>query len=115
VPAQEAYLGIGSGYHGFKFATPPPLKDGQTHSIQVKYSGTTTNLSNTPKTITCTIGPQPGGYGGYLDGAYCSVIGGWAWNSSQPNSPVNVDIYDGSNLLVTVPANQFRQDLLNAG
>ena len=54
VPAQEAYPAVGSGYHGFKFAVPVGLKNGQQHSVQVKFSGTTTDLSNSPKTITCS-------------------------------------------------------------
>jgi hypothetical protein len=32
---------------------PASLKDGQTHSITVKFSGTSTNLTGTPKTIHC--------------------------------------------------------------
>jgi len=52
---------------------------------------------------------------GYLDGANCQVIWGWAWYSDEPNTPINVDIYDGNSLLSTVDANLFRQDLLNAG
>ena len=54
VPAQQAYPGIGSGYHGFQFAVPASLKDGQPHSIGVKFSGTNMDLSNTPSTITCS-------------------------------------------------------------
>jgi hypothetical protein len=54
VPAQEAYPGVGGGYHGFKFAVPSSLKNGQQHSVQVRFSGTTTDLSNSPKTITCS-------------------------------------------------------------
>ena len=54
VPAQEAYAGIGSGFHGFKFAVPASLKNGQPHSIQVRFSGTSTSLSNSPKTINCS-------------------------------------------------------------
>jgi hypothetical protein len=53
VPAQEVYPGIGTGYHGFKFAVPANLKNGQPHSIQVKFSGTSTSLPGSPKTITC--------------------------------------------------------------
>ena len=53
VPAQLTYAGIGNGFHGFKFAVPANLKNGQPHSITVKFSGTTTDLSSTPKTITC--------------------------------------------------------------
>src|SRR6266571_3559577 len=53
VPAQEAYPGVGTGYHGFKFAVPASLKNGQPHSIQVRFSGTSTSLPGSPKTITC--------------------------------------------------------------
>lgn len=54
-------------------------------------------------------------YEGYLDSANCDQIYGWAWDSTQPNTPVNVDIYDGYNYVTTVSANQFRQDLLSSG
>jgi hypothetical protein len=54
-------------------------------------------------------------YQGYHDGSGCDKIYGWAWDSSQPNSHVNVNIWDGQNYIATVSANEFRQDLLNAG
>ncbi len=57
----------------------------------------------------------PSTYAGYLDTANCSIIGGWAWSSALPNTPINVDIYNGSALLATVPANLFRSDLPGAG
>jgi len=53
---------------------------------------------------------------GYLDGADCNQIWGWAWDRNAPNTPINVNIYDGNTLIAAnVPANIFRQDLLNAG
>ncbi len=52
---------------------------------------------------------------GYLDGVDCNQIWGWAWDRNNPNTPVNVDIYDGPTLIATVAANLFRQDLANAG
>jgi hypothetical protein len=53
---------------------------------------------------------------GYLDGADCTQIWGWAWDRNAPNTPVNVNIYDGNTLIASnVAANLFRQDLLNAG
>jgi hypothetical protein len=52
---------------------------------------------------------------GYLDGADCNQIWGWAWDRNNPNAPVSVDIYDGSTYITTIAANIFRQDLLNAG
>src|SRR6185503_18272215 len=53
---------------------------------------------------------------GYLDGADCNQIWGWAWDRNSPNTPVYVNIYDGNTLIAgSVLANLFRQDLLNAG
>ncbi len=53
---------------------------------------------------------------GYLDTADCNQITGWAWDRTAPNAALLVDIYDGNNLIAGgVLANQFRQDLVNAG
>lgn len=53
---------------------------------------------------------------GYLDAADCNTISGWAWDRTAPNAAILVDIYDGNTLIAgSVLANQFRQDLLNAG
>jgi Ricin-type beta-trefoil lectin domain-like len=54
-------------------------------------------------------------YQGTFERIDCQSIGGWAWDASQPNTPVSVDVYDGTQKIATVRANQFRQDLLNAG
>jgi len=43
------------------------------------------------------------------------MIGGWAWDSSRPDVPVHVEIYDGEEKIATVPADEFRQDLADAG
>jgi len=55
------------------------------------------------------------GYAGNFQSLNCNTAVGWAWDSSQPNTPISVDVYDGSTKLGTVRANEFRQDLLNAG
>lgn len=102
--------GIGDGIHGFSLPTPSSLKNGQPHTIRVQFADTGTNLGATPKSFTCV--PS---YEGYQDQTACSSIAGWAWFPSQPNTPVNVDIYDGATKIATVAANLFRSDLLNAG
>jgi hypothetical protein len=56
-----------------------------------------------------------GGGEGSLDEVNNEMIAGWAWDKDQPNSSIQVDIYDGVNLLATVPAFHFRKDLLDAG
>ncbi|HVF58023.1 MAG TPA: DUF4082 domain-containing protein [Pyrinomonadaceae bacterium] len=54
-------------------------------------------------------------YEGFVDGTDCGQVWGWAWNKNDPNTAINVDIYDGNTYLATVAANQYRQDLVNAG
>ena len=54
-------------------------------------------------------------YQGVFESVSCFSVKGWAWDASQPNTPISVDIYEGSQKLATVRANQFRQDLLNGG
>jgi hypothetical protein len=47
------------------------------------------------------------------------VIKGWAWDSSQPNAPIKIDIYDPTaapaKRLQTITAQVLRQDLVTAG
>ncbi|HKI00991.1 MAG TPA: hypothetical protein VKK31_03340 [Thermoanaerobaculia bacterium] len=54
-------------------------------------------------------------FGGNHDVASCQMISGWAWDPVFPNTPMSVDIFDGSTLVATVPANLYRADLQNAG
>jgi len=105
--------GKGNGNHGFSIPTPLALKNGAQHSITIKFAGTSISLTNTPKNFICS--PPAPVYEGFHEIADCTQISGWAWDQTQPNTPINVDIYSDGNLLTTVPANQFRQDLANAG
>ena len=56
-------------------------------------------------------------YQGSFEHIDCQSVSGWAWDTSQPNTPVSVDLYsyDRVQTLGTFRANQFRQDLLNSG
>jgi hypothetical protein len=54
-------------------------------------------------------------YDGRLDQASQTTISGWAWDKSQPNVRVTVEIYDGDTLLGSVEANELREDLIKAG
>jgi IPT/TIG domain/Divergent InlB B-repeat domain len=65
-----------------------------------------------PSAFTYTAPPV---YEGFHDTVDCFGVAGWAWDSNQPNTPISVDVYDGSTLLGTVSANLFRQGLLDAG
>jgi hypothetical protein len=53
---------------------------------------------------------------GALEQADGESIYGWAWDPSQPDRSIGVDIYDDDALLVaSVPAGEFRPDLRGAG
>jgi hypothetical protein len=54
------------------------------------------------------------GYEGFLEKMSCDMLRGWAWDRSQPDRPLSIELYDGERLLKTVVADEFRQDLLDA-
>jgi Protein of unknown function (DUF1800) len=107
-PDVGAYLGD-NGLHGFNISTPATLLDGQAHSITARVAGSNTDLSNSPRSLTCTT--SNANHVGYLDYANCSVIGGWAANLNNLSSSVSVDIFDGSNKIATTIANLYRPDV----
>jgi len=105
VPANGSRSDVGNflgdnGLHGFTIPTPASLKNNQPHSVSVKFESDSTNLSGSPRSITC--GPN---YIGYVDGADCASIYGWAADRNRLNTSLNVSLYDGSTLLTTVVAN----------
>ena len=102
-----ASLGYGDGFHGFSTPSPVGLLNGQAHTIHARYHGTGTELSASPKTLTCSMW----GYFEYMD---TERMRGWAWRPGS-DTPLTVDLYDGNMLVTTVPADKFRQDLLNGG
>lgn len=102
---------LGSPYHGFSFPTPASLKNGAPHSVNIKFAGTNILLPNSPKPIDCGLSPN---FEGSHDGVGCNSISGWAWDSNDRDSIVNVDIYDGTTLIGTIAATQYRQDLADA-
>jgi hypothetical protein len=60
--------------------------------------------------------PQAGAkFEGSLDKVEPGSVGGWAWDGSRPETPIQVEIYDGKTLLSTITASEFREDLRTAG
>ena len=63
-----------------------------------------------------TDGPAvPPKFEGSLDKVEVGSVGGWAWDGSRPEAPIQVEIYDEKTLLATITAAEFREDLKNAG
>ncbi|HEY6329070.1 MAG TPA: S53 family peptidase [Blastocatellia bacterium] len=50
-------------------------------------------------------------YIGYVDSGTCATIAGWAANRNSPNTPITVEVYDGSTLIDTVTASNSRPDV----
>jgi len=51
-PDVAAYLGD-NGLHGFSFATPASLRDGNTHVVSAMFESSSTNLGASPVSLTC--------------------------------------------------------------
>jgi membrane protein involved in D-alanine export len=54
-------------------------------------------------------------YTGVFERADCEEISGWAMDKHQPDAPLKVDLYDGSEYVTTISAHKFRQDLRDSG
>jgi membrane protein involved in D-alanine export len=50
-----------------------------------------------------------------IERADCAVISGWAWNKFDLDAQVNVELWKDDECVLSVPANQFRADLVDAG
>jgi hypothetical protein len=59
--------------------------------------------------------PAVAGYQGNFEAADCQLVVGWVLDSSKPEAPVSVDVFDGTTPLGTAPSDIFRQDLKDAG
>jgi glucose/arabinose dehydrogenase len=94
--------GKGDGRHAFVFNLPPELKDGSTRAVRVAFAGNGQEIGWSPRNISCTAAPV---FEGSHDGNDCGAISGWAMDVTRPNTPVDVQIYDGQQLLTTLSAN----------
>jgi len=104
---------IGDGQYSFTFPLPESLRDGRSHAVTVRISGTSVALPNTPRPATCSASVHI--YEGAHDKADCDDIAGWAWDRTRPNTTLDVDIFDGQRRLATVAADRERRDLVDAG
>jgi hypothetical protein len=69
----------------------------------------------------CGPGPEgdsgrpPSPLTGTLDLVSSADIAGWAWDKTHTHSVVKVEIFDGDQLITTVLADRYREDLEKAG
>jgi hypothetical protein len=107
-PDVGAFIGD-NGMHGFSIATPASLKDGNSHTVHLRFETSATDLSSSPVPIACSSGPL--NYVGFVDQADCNTLSGWAADRTRLNTSINVEIYDGATLIDTVLANASRPDV----
>jgi hypothetical protein len=105
----------GNGYHGFDWPTPASLKDGQPHSVTIRYTSdpSGTPIPGSPKTLTCASGTPS--YRGYHETTTCSVVTGWGWNANAPATGITLYVFQGTQLLGSTVADKYRSDLASAG
>ncbi|WP_460673808.1 family 78 glycoside hydrolase catalytic domain, partial [Larkinella ripae] len=89
-----------------------------TYPLLVK--ATDTEGASTTAVMTVVVAHDVSNYDGYLDKVRCDSITGWAWLRTKPNLAVTIEFLDGptletATLIGSTPADQFRQDLKNAG
>jgi glycosyltransferase involved in cell wall biosynthesis len=58
---------------------------------------------------------QATGFEGYVDQLNDSIVTGWVWDPSRPSVSVHVAIWRGAEQIATLPADRFREDLVDAG
>jgi hypothetical protein len=59
-----------------------------------------------------SLGPDEEAMVGGFDVVDANFISGWAWDSRKPDTPIEVDIFDGDKKLTTIRADVFREDLV---
>jgi sugar lactone lactonase YvrE len=66
-------------------------------------------------TVTVSSPEVSGSFDGFVYGADCATFRGWAWDRNKINTVQSIQILDGPKVIATIPANEFRQDLKDAG
>jgi hypothetical protein len=124
----------GNGKHAFAYPLPPKLRDGKAHVIAVKITKTNIELKHSPQLLTYAPKGSPGtpavakertnpkGDGSPLVSGEATgvlhakdkttTIHGFAWDPTQPDVAIAVDIYEGKTRLGTVLANKERPTLV---
>lgn len=92
---------------------PEPLSliESSVVSADVRVEG----CSSSQNDLDSSVRTGNGTYEGYLDRVDSAYISGWAYDKSNPDTPLVVEICDGDVLLVRVKAATFRLDLLASG
>ncbi|MFD1145104.1 putative Ig domain-containing protein [Larkinella insperata] len=98
--------------------TTPATAGVYSYTVTATKAGCATKSSVLALTVNCATTPPPvvtGNFDGHLYAADCESFQGWVWDANQKNTPISVQLLDGTQVIATLTAGEFRQDLLNAG
>ena len=108
-PRPDVATALGdNGLHGFSYAVPASLRDGQAHSIHAVFEASGLDIAGSPKTLTCTIGAN---YTGYIDSSSCAGISGWAADRNRLNQAILASLWDGATQIASATAAASRPDV----
>lgn len=100
--------GIGTGRYGFSFSIPPEANDGGEHRIDIRHSGLSTSLEQSPRTHVLIVSQHKG----RLDEANENGrIWGWAFDVQRPNARVFVQLFVDGCFIASKAADQPRLDV----
>ena len=102
----------GAGKYGFIIPIPSVLKNGIDHNLQIRIKGSNVLLSGSPGKLHCSAPPM---YSGKFESATCKAISGWIWDENNPNLAMSLELVEGTKVIATVLAQDFRADIKNAG
>ena len=108
--------GIGDGAYAFTLALDASLFDGQSHELTVRAADTGEPLLGSP-ILFCDDDEQRTAplIRGHFDRVAEGIAYGWAFDPSHPEQRLEIGIYHRDQVIAQGTADQFRQDLLDAG
>ena len=99
-----------NGLHGFSIPIPSSVANGSTHTLQVRYETSASQLPGSPTNLTCGGSGTPN-YTGYVDSLSCSALSGWAADKNALNTSITVQFFDSGTLIGSTVANITRGDV----
>lgn len=114
-PDTAGVVGGGStGQHGFVFPIPPSIRDGQAHSISVRFADgkDVAHAGSGPLALSCSTQSN---FTGFVDRIDCNNIFGWAADRANPGTPVRLAIYNGATKVFSTTTNSARPDVAALG
>ncbi|MCF2521142.1 T9SS C-terminal target domain-containing protein, partial [Dyadobacter sp. CY351] len=104
--------GKGTGNYGFTIPIPAGLKDGATHTLNVRVKGKSYIVPTAaPRTLMCPANE----YAGNFDIVDCNSARGWVWDKNNSGAALTIELYEGATVYATGVANIYKETLKNEG